>query len=206
MTRRVPNARARRFRRPLGNRPYRRLFVVATEGAKTEPEYFALFNTELSCVQVHCLRRGNHSAPRAVLGRMRAYLRNQGLKASDQAWLLVDKDQWTEDQLTELHAWSKSSEKFGFALSNPSFEYWLLLHFEDGEGLLPVRDYSDRLRRHCPRFDKGVGALNVSDAHIRAAIRRAKRRDTPPCDDWPRALGGTTVYRLVDRMVSPGTP
>ncbi|MHB1512245.1 MAG: RloB family protein [Acidiferrobacter sp.] len=154
------------------------------------------------------MRRGNHSAPRAVLSRMKAYLKSQSLRASDQAWLVVDKDQWTEDQLTEPHAWSKGSDNFGFALSNPSFEYWLLLHFEDGEGLASARECSDRLRRHCPRFDKGVVdlALTVSDARIRAAIRRAKRRDTPPCGDWPRALGGTTVYRLVDQMVSPGAP
>ena len=32
----------RRFRRISGDRPYRRLFVLATEGARTEPEYFRI--------------------------------------------------------------------------------------------------------------------------------------------------------------------
>lgn len=30
----------RSFRRPFGKLPYRKLFVIATEGAKTEPQYF----------------------------------------------------------------------------------------------------------------------------------------------------------------------
>jgi len=34
------------------------------------------------------------------------------------------------------------------------------------------------------------------------AIKRAKRRDNPPCEDWPRNPGGTTVYRLVERILN----
>jgi hypothetical protein len=55
----------RRFQRPPGERPYRRLFVIAAEGAKTEPQYFALFNDQQSVIKVTCLK-GSHrsSAPR----------------------------------------------------------------------------------------------------------------------------------------------
>jgi len=35
-------ARRRTFHRPEGQRRYRRLFVIATEGAQTEPRYFAI--------------------------------------------------------------------------------------------------------------------------------------------------------------------
>ena len=34
----------RSLRRPLGQRRYRKLFVIAAEGEKTEPQYFSLFN------------------------------------------------------------------------------------------------------------------------------------------------------------------
>lgn len=61
---------------------------------------------------------------------MSDHLESEGLKSSDEAWLVVDKDQWTEEQLRQLHQWSLQQANYGFALSNPKFEYWLLLHFE----------------------------------------------------------------------------
>ena len=70
---------------------------------------------------------------------MTDHLESEGLKPSDEAWLVVDKDQWTDEQLTQLHQWSLQQENYGFALSNPKFEYWLLLHFEDGTGIILSR-------------------------------------------------------------------
>lgn len=74
----------RPLRRPLGERRYRRVFFVATEGTKTEPEYLALLDDQYSVIKVK---------------------------------------------------WLKGASNRGFALSNPKFEYWLLLHFEDGAGV-----------------------------------------------------------------------
>ena len=102
----------RKFTRPLGNRRYRKLFVIATEGNKTEPQYFALFNDQKSVIWVHCLKSNHGSSPKQVLKRMENYLRENGLKlnSSDEAWLVVDKDRWTDEQLAELHAWALSKE------------------------------------------------------------------------------------------------
>ncbi len=44
------------------------------------------------------------------------------------------KDEWTDDQLSQLNEWAQGADNYGFALSNPKFEFWLLLHFEDGSG------------------------------------------------------------------------
>lgn len=38
-------AQRRKFQRPLGERRYKKLFLIAAEGIKTEPIYFGLFNT-----------------------------------------------------------------------------------------------------------------------------------------------------------------
>lgn len=86
---------------------------------------------------------------------MTDHLEHEGLKSSDEAWLVVDKDQWTDEQLTQLHQWSLQQENYGFALSNPKFEYWLLLHFEDGTGVTSSRDCTERLKRWIPEYDKG---------------------------------------------------
>ena len=189
------------FRRTLGVRRYRKLFVIATEGTKTEPQYFGIFNDQQSVIHVKCLGGSRRSAPPQVLARMAKYLGQEALLPSDEAWLVVDKDQWTDAQLAQLHAWSLTKENYGFALSNPKFEYWLLLHFEDGTGIASSRDYTARLAIHLPGYEKGVDSRRITRENIDAAIRRARSRDNPPCPDWPREPGSSTVYRLVERMI-----
>lgn len=190
----------RKFRRPLGERRYRKLFVLAVEGIKTEPQYFAHFNDQ-QVIRVHCLRGNHASSPPQVLKRMKDFLRQEGLKPSDEAWLVVDKDQWTDEQLNQLHAWAQASENHGFAFSNPRFEYWLLLHFEEGTRITSQQNCIDRLQRYLPNYDKAIDARKITNDRIRDAIRRAKLRDNPPCADWPRSPGGTTVYRLVENIL-----
>ena len=191
--------RRRQFTRPLGQRRYRRLFVISAEGMECEPCYFAMFSAEQSTFLVKCLRGDKGSAPFYVLGRMVAYIKKYRLKPHDEAWLVVDTDQWTVEQLAPLHAWTKQKDNYHLAVSNPKFEYWLLLHFENGKGITNSRDCSDRLKRHLPHYHKSVNPRTITLDKIDDAIRRAQRRDVHPCNDWPRTLG-TTVYRLVQKI------
>nr|VFJ70099.1 MAG: RloB-like protein [Candidatus Kentron sp. FW] len=85
-------------------------------------------------------------------------------------------------------------------MSNPQFEYWLLLHFEDGTGITNSRQCIDRLKRYLPGYDKGIDARKITREGIDGAIERARRRDNPPRADWPRDVGTTTVYRLVENL------
>ena len=196
----MPNRR--RHRRPLGERRYRKLFIVATEGDKTEPQYFAILNNQNSVIHVDCIRSNHNSAPPKVLKRMKDRLKQENLKNSDEAWLVVDKDQWTNEQLAQLHTWSQDADNYGFALSNPKFEYWLLLHFEDGTNIGSASECSDRLKKHLPDYDKSLDGRKITSDMINDAIHRAKVRDSPPCEDWPRTFGSTTVYKLVENILS----
>lgn len=195
----------RTFTRPIGQRRYRKLFVIAVEGAKTEPQYFALFNDNHSVIRVNCIKGKSDSSPPQILKRMLDYLKQAELKPSDEAWLVVDKDQWTDVQLQQLHTWSLKGENYGFALSNPKFEFWLLLHFEDGKGVANSRECTERLQKYLPDYDKSINVRKISQDMIDAAIQRAKQRDTPHCEDWPRTVGMTTVYRLVENILKANT-
>lgn len=194
-------ARNRRtFRRALGQRRYRRIFVIATEGTKTEPSYFAIFNND-SVIHVHCVKGNDQSSPTRVLWRLQQALKRHEVTSMDEAWLVVDKDGWTDEQLGRLHEWAQEETNRGLALSNPKFEYWLLLHFEEGTNIGTPSELSRRLRKHLPRYDKGIEARHLTNDMVLQAVCRAKRRDSPPCSDWPRAQWRTTVYRLVDNIV-----
>jgi len=192
-----------RFHRTEGQRRYKRMFVIVAEGTVTEREYFQLLN-DASIIHVKCLKNRNNLPPREALRCVQEYVRKEGLKKADEAWVVVDKDSWNEEHLTELHNWAQSHSNYGLALSNPKFEYWLLLHFEDATGVITSEHCDTRLARHLPGYNKHVDGRKFTTAGIHAATDRAKRRDNPPCTDWPHNPG-TTVYRLVEKILASST-
>jgi len=190
----------RSFRRGAPSLSYRKLFVIACEGAKTEQQYFAMFQGASSNIDVRCLSSNkNKSAPLHVLARLDKYISAKGLRKGDEAWLVVDTDSWEEAHLKELYAWTATDGQYAMAVSNPKFEYWLLLHFENGAGVSSARDCVTRLKRYLPDYDKKLPTLAKLKEHIDDAIRNAKAKDVPPCSDFPRGRG-STVYRLVERL------
>jgi hypothetical protein len=62
-------------------------------------------------------------------------------------------------------------------VSNSWFEYWLLLHFEDGIGVTSSRECSEQIRRWIAGYDKAVDTRKISNTQIKLAIIRAKQRD-----------------------------
>ncbi len=194
----------RLFSRDGANRSYRKIIVVAIEGVETEREYFELLNSKDSVITITCLKdASNHNSPEHVLTRIKNYLDKKPLSKRDEAWIVVDKDGWKDSQLKELYNWSLEDKKYNFALSNPQFEYWLLLHFEDGLGLKSIKDCKVRLGKYISNYNKhlrGIIRKNMI-SNVKQAISRAKNRDNPPCKDWPRNFGCTTVYKLVEKVV-----
>ena len=192
----------RSFVRQKAFRPYKKLFVLAMEGDKTEPRYFEMFKNPDAVIRLKLLNNQQDSSPARILSHMEKYLRQEGLKESDEAWIIVDRDQWREDSLAKLYEWSRTADNRGLALSNPNFEYWLLLHFEDGNDIRDPRQCLVRLKSHIPQYDKEINLRKINQSHIEKAIQRAKVRDNPPCVDWPRSTGMTTVYRLVEKLLA----
>lgn len=189
----------RTFKRPLGEKPYRRLFLIAVEGYKTEVEYFGKLFPQ-SIIRVICLKHKTHTSPLQVLARLKQALKIEQLRNEDEAWIVIDKDNWPEEELLKLYEWSQKADNHGFALSNPKFEYWLLLHFEEGNNVHSVTECDKRLRKWIPKYDKSIDPKLFISKNIEQAIQRAEKRDSPPCVDWPRYPGSTTVYRLVKRI------
>jgi hypothetical protein len=144
--------------------------------------------------------KGDKSSPNDVLTHLKTAIGRREYTSFDEAWLVVDKDEWSEVQLEALYNWTLKDRKFHLALSNPSFEFWLLLHFEDGNKVTTQLKCLDQLKKHIPKYTKSADMSCMSIERIRDAVRRAKKLDTPPCNDWPRKRG-STVYRLVEGII-----
>src|ERR1035437_1206134 len=173
------------FVRSSPERSYRKLFVIGTEGRVTERTYFLMVKrlyADTNCVlEFSRTSSSNCSNPHEVLESVKRWIKDNGpLREHDEAWLVVDKDTWTEEQLNELHSWVSKAAKGRFkrdlALSDPKFEYWLLLHFENA-GVRSSRECTDKLKRHLPYYDKNVSDHDFSHKSIEQAMSTARQRD-----------------------------
>lgn len=193
----------REFRRLLGERRYKRLFIIATEGNKTEPRYFDILNRMAPNAHVIHVPGGHASSPPQVLKRMKEYIERERPELPYEAWLIVDKDSWNAEQLDLLHRWEQQRDNYGLAISHPKFEYWLLLHFEDGRNVKSTHQCFSRLQQHLPNYRKDADLRKIT-SRIDNAISRAEERDNTTSKDWLPTFGSTTVYRLVRKILESG--
>lgn len=115
-------------------------------------------------------------------------------------WCVVDVDEF---DLTRALVLARQCG-INLAISNPCFEYWLLLHFEACAA--PMTRYAEverRLRRHVPGYRKS--ALDFQDfAHgVDAAVNRACR-DSAGHEINPSTQVGTLVAKIIRPVVQPG--
>lgn len=131
-TRKMRRDRSHRFRRRGAQRRVNRVFLLAVEGEKIEVEYFAVVNRLFKNVHISCLACRGKTEPRQIDRRIDDYCKRSTAVAPDETWIIVDTDQNADAKLRQLVTLFDESRAGGVAVSNPKFEYWLLLHFEDG--------------------------------------------------------------------------
>lgn len=208
----MPSRRAGRLRayqargRAYRVRSYETIFILTAAGTKAEQEYFALFGQlGIRTTVQWAPPKTSDRAPERVLRTLREYLneRKAAHGSRYEAWLVVDKGRWTEDPSSPLLRWAQRGQRYGLAVSNPAFEYWLLLHFEDARNIRTARQCADRLQKYIPGYSQGLPPGSINLNQIRQAIERAERRDARPGAASPRTVG-TTVYRLVKKILETG--
>jgi len=182
-----------RRRRP-GREPYPRILIVC-EGRKTEPEYFdALRRAERRPLQLEIVAAGS---PKTVVERAvelqkeaRLQAKRDPFLAFDEVWCVFDIDEHPGVPDAKQQA---RDNRIELAISNPCFELWALLHFQDRQAHIERTKLRELCRVHIPGYEKRLPCADLLP-HIDDAIRRAEelqRRDTP--DGNP----STGVYRLV---------
>ena len=183
-----------------------RIFVIAVEGEKTEAQYFSLF--ENTRVRVEVLPAGPEglSAPRQVLERLVAFEERFDLDADDERWLVLDVDRQRGQFLDEVTQVARESG-YGLAVSNPCFELWLLLHFQDaGPSDTDCAAVTERLRPHVGGHNKArlrLGAYTPDRTH--EAVARARSLEGERDVRWP-SCPGTHVFKVVERLLRLLTP
>ena len=199
------------------------LFVIACEGANTEPKYFKDFRHSYFIekhpeihVEVLAKEDDSLSAPQQVLDLADRFKKTYRLKPSDKLWVVIDRDKQSwEEKTMESIAKQCSQKEILLAVSNPCFELWLLLHHKSIESfsenfqekLLNNKKVNQNKTFIQKYLEEVVGGYNPRNPetvdfmpYVKKAVERAKRQDIPN-ERWPNYLG-SRVYQLIEQLLA----
>lgn len=139
-------------RRPRGNRATKKTILIVTNGAQTETTYLnSLKNFVGSSISVKI--KFINGEPETLLKAVRSPLGDAS--SFDQVWAVVDHDGKSRDSFVrDFVASARGGKEWHAVVSRPSFEVWLIAHFE------AVKNYQDQnqVKAHYRKFlAKGQG-------------------------------------------------
>lgn len=190
-------------------REIRKLYIIGVEG-DTELAYFR--NICASNQQVkYLVFPGDDSDPasiqQTVVSKLEELKNQSGLRSGDEAWIVLDREDGRNDEkIKAIFSWCAERADRFVALSDPKFEFWLLLHFESPSGIRTSKECDDRLALFIPKYRKGDGKQLPSDpAELAQAVRRGKQRLQflpTSLEDFEGAGASTTVHFLVEHLLA----
>src|ERR1017187_5035623 len=191
-----------RRRRP--RRQTKRCFLIVCEGATTEKCYFNdVRHIERSLIDLEIKAGGTPKTivERAVERKREADGKARKLKDDNQkyeeVWCVFDIDEHPLIPEAKDQARANGIE---MAISNPCFELWALLHFQDQSAHIERRKVQHLSRQLMPGYKKKLD-YEVLRPKYSDALKRAE--DLEKWHDSRGTLGAnpsTTVYRLVERI------
>lgn len=199
----------RSLRRAPPARAPKRKFIIYSEGKNTEPDYFRAVRRDLLGALVDIEMIDAAGVPMTIAekacDRAAAMRRGRARKSSfedgDQVWAVFDRDEHPKvpEALEQCRAGN-----VGVAFSDPCFELWLILHFDDFDRPDDRHQVQAALARVCEGYDsKGSKSAdfrklmpNIEEAEQRAERQFARREK----EGSPPRRPFTTVSNLTKEM------
>lgn len=202
------------LQRKIGRRASYDRILIVSEGSKTEPSYFREIRSEYRLhtanVQVQPSELG--TAPIQVVQYAQRLFergdrdRSVQPRAFEQIYAVFDRDdhpsyaealQLAGSLDRALKNDAKQLVRFRAIASVPSFELWLLLHYQDIQAPLHRREVMHRLKQHLRDYDKGAQhVFSRTREHLDIALARANALAAKfHAEDEPQPY--TAVHELV---------
>lgn len=220
----------RGFNKPLKDEESREpksAIFIACEGRVTEPEYFQVIVSKLYeyipvTLEIKIIPKNNDkSDPQKIIDNLESFLLNFQEKNSfhdnDEMWIVIDKEKEKDNDrrkhIDNIIPMCKE-KNYNIALTNPQFEFWLLLHLvdikkhenkklfdnkrnEQGEKYLDeqLKNNLGRYTKKRGKFDKRIVNIN----NIKRAIEQEKLFD----NEFEKILDslGSNIGILINKII-----
>lgn len=198
------------LRRSPGRREPRRRLLIVCEGRLTEPSYLRALRVEFRNLLVEVEIEEGGATPKTLVARAAARKREaerearqerDGFLAYDEVWCVFDIDE--HPYLAEARQQARDN-RIELAVSNPSFELWALLHFQEQSAFLDRAVARRRLKSHLADYDKVLPFDRLKSLYASAVLRAQnldRRCESAGC---PGDNPSTGVYRLTERIRQEG--
>jgi hypothetical protein len=167
--------------------------LIACEGLATEPRYFEAIRKHfrLSTVNVFLIRHAGsdpHSVVVAAIDKKEEQ-EDEGIwiEGSSMAWAVFDGDEHIQNNLQNWNnALQKASKnKINLAISNPCFEFWYLIHFQDHSAYITRTDAMRLLKKYVSGYEKAkVLYPEPLASRTQDAIQRAKKLQNKSLEEY----------------------
>lgn len=174
-------------------------FLIVCEGRVTEPEYINLIRIKEKINLVRIIIDNQGGTPKTLVDRAVAEKRRNRSEfgKQDEIWCVFDID---EHPLIAEARQKADANGIKIAISNPSFEFWLLLHFVYHSAAISRQEARRQCEARMNGYEKhipGEALFPLLGTALENAQRLAKWHDT-------RGTVGenpsTDVYKLIERL------
>ena len=173
------------------------------EGTVTEPQYIDVFRQWFGHRNARLQMVRGAGDPCSVVERAIEELdklTNDALAGQDTVWVMFDRDTHPGFQEARNRA---SSVGIRFAVSNPCFELWGILHFQDQNAHLDQRECQRVLEELCSQYNRRSNKVFASEELVRtgsaiAATRARRLLDLHNRNGTPGGCPSTTVHELLE--------
>jgi hypothetical protein len=211
--------------RPIesGSMPSKSLYVISIAGeGKTEEQYFDgiydLGNSDV--IKIERLEKLDESDTKShpnhvieLLNERKEQWEAHGIEPNE-LWMVVDRDRQnvSREQLTSIIEKCKT-EGYNLALSNPTFEFWLLIHITSldtynhdlllANPRIPSKSTKRFIEKELSSLLGGYNKNNIRFERFEPGIKDAIQRAKDLSHDNELLIDelGTSVYLLVEKLI-----
>jgi hypothetical protein len=204
--------RGKSLKRKVATRKPRKTLLIFCEGERTEPEYLEALKRHPSVRDVAAVdlrvETGHGGSVPATLVSMAAHARRRALDDEaeiDEFWCVFDVEWPTNHPSLKAAVEQARHHNIELAVSNPCFELWLILHFQDQNAWLD-NDDACRIRMS---LDGARGKGIEASAYIsrrEVAERRAEKLERRHLEDdthFPDNNPSSGMHRLLKAVELP---
>jgi hypothetical protein len=180
-----------------------KIWYICTEGEKTEPEYFSMLQKDKpNGVTMKIFTCGGKTSVNQILNIAKVFLKKKkfNVKLGDRAFIVIDVDNNKPKDFKELCSWENKENGCHLLISNPCFEYWLLLHLEHISGYINLNKCMEFLKIHIPKYNKEINET-IFYPKVNVATERAEKIESQNKDVSILERNGSTVFMFVHHLI-----